>query len=252
VSGKNHARRRRTLQISRRPSTKFFLLSNRRGQLTQSLKSETIFKEDSLMKKLFTVIESMVLLGVLVSTASAADVFKPDSQGYIRHWVMLAPIALPEEGSGADLIVKEQIENEATLKPKDGDRIDVKNQEMVWMSVETSTNYVDFNKILVSENDRKAGFIVTYIECEKELPGVTMAIASNDQGRCYLNGKEVFVYTEQGPLQLDSGKPKVTLNKGVNVVVFKLINEAGNWQAALRFLDTAGAPIKNLKIKLAP
>ena len=45
---------------------------------------------------------------------------------------------------------------------------------------------------------------------------------------------------------------KVTLNKGINVVVFKIINEQNNWQGALRFLDKAGAPVKDLKIKLSP
>jgi hypothetical protein len=42
------------------------------------------------------------------------------------------------------------------------------------------------------------------------------------------------------------------LKKGINVIVFKIINEQGNWQGAMRFLDKAGAPLKDLKIKLSP
>ena len=44
----------------------------------------------------------------------------------------------------------------------------------------------------------------------------------------------------------------VTLVKGTNVVVFKVINEANNWQGCLRFTDKGGKPVKDVKIKSAP
>ena len=204
------------------------------------------------MKKLFLTIGSVAVLGLLLSNADAADALKPDAAGYIRDWVMLAPITLPEEVSCADLIVKEQVKDEAALKPKAGDKIKVNDKELTWRNITASTNHFDFNAILKTENDHAAGFMVTYIECEKEMPDVTMAIASNDEGRLYLNGKDVYVFAEARPLELDADKGQVTLNKGVNVVVFKIINEQNNWQGALRFLDKAGAPVKDLKIKLSP
>ncbi len=206
------------------------------------------------MKKLFSTVRFVALLCLLVSQASGADALKlkPDSDGYIRHWLMLAPIALPEDETCAELIVKDQVKGEAGLKPKAGDKIKVNDKELTWKSITASTNYFDFNAILQTENDRAAGFMVTYIECDKEMPEVTMAIASNDQGRLYLNGKEIYVFTEPRTLELDADKGKVTLNKGLNVVVFKIINEQNNWQGALRFLDKAGAPVKDLKIKLSP
>jgi hypothetical protein len=105
---------------------------------------------------------------------------------------------------------------------------------------------------LKTQNDRAAGFMVTYIECDKDMFDVTMALASNDQGRLYLNGKDIYAFTEARTLELDVDKGKVTLNKGLNVVVFKIINEQGNWQGAMRFLDKADAPVKKLKIKLSP
>jgi hypothetical protein len=204
------------------------------------------------MKKLLFSIGSVALLCLLMSKVRAANVFKPDSDGYIRDWVMLAPIALPEEGDCADLILQEQVKNEAALKPKAGDKIKISDKELTWKNITASTNYFDFNVILKTENDRAAGFMVTYIESEKEMPDVTMAVASNDQGRLYLNGKDIYAFTEARTLELDADKGKVTLNKGLNVVVFKIINEQGNWQGAMRFLDKAGAPVKKLKIKLSP
>lgn len=204
------------------------------------------------MKKLFSTVRFVALLCLLVSQDSGADALKPDSDGYIRDWVMLAPISLPEDVPCSELILKDQVKGEAALKPKAGDKIKVNDKELTWKSITASTNYFDFNAILQTENDRAAGFMVTYIECDKEMPEVTMAIASNDQGRLCLNGKEIYVFTEPRTLELDADKGKVTLNKGLNVVVFKIINEQNNWQGALRFLDKAGAPVKDLKIKLSP
>ena len=165
---------------------------------------------------------------------------------------MLAPIALPEEGSCADFILQDQVRNEAALKPKDGDKVKINGKELTWRNITASTNYFDFNAILKTESGRAAGFMVTYIECDKDIPNVTMALASNDQGRLYLNGEDIYAFTEARTLELDADKGKVTLNKGVNVVVFKIINEQGNWQGAMRLLDKTGAPLNDIKIKLAP
>ena len=205
-----------------------------------------------IMKKLFLTIALVALSGLLMPKAGAAEALKPDAAGYIRDWVMLAPIALPEAESCADLIAKEQVKDEAALKPKAGDKTKIDGKELAWKNITAATNHFDFNAILKTENDHAAGFMVTYLECDREMPDLTMAIASNDQGRLYLNGKDVYVFTEARTLELDADKGKVTLNKGVNVVVFKIINEQNNWQGALRFLDKAGAPVKDFKIKLSP
>ena len=204
------------------------------------------------MKQLFSAIGSVAWLGLLVSKAGAADASSLDSAGYIRDWVMLAPITLPAEVTAADLILKEQVKDEAVLKPKAGDKITINGKELTWRNITASTNYFDFNAILKSQNDHVAGFMVAYIECDQEVPGVIMAVGSNDQGRIYFNGVDIYASTEARTLILDADKGRVTLKKGVNVIVFKVINEQNSWQGAMRLLDKAGAPVKNLKIKLSP
>jgi hypothetical protein len=204
------------------------------------------------VKTLVATIGSVALLGLSTSKVSAADTFRPDSDGYIRDWVMLAPIALPAGGNCADLILEEQVKDEAALQPKAGDKIKINGKELTWKNITASTNYFDFNAILKTANEHVAGFMVTYIECDKEMSGVTMAVGSNDEGRLYLNGKDIYAFQDARTLELDADKGKVTLKKGVNVVVFKIINEQNSWQGAMRFLDKAGAPVKDLKIKLSP
>jgi hypothetical protein len=204
------------------------------------------------MKSLIAAIGMAGVFGLLSAKAGAADVFKPDAEGYIRHWVMLAPIALPEGESCADATLKEQIKDEAALQPKAGDKVTVNGKELAWQNITAATNYFDFNAVLKRITDHAAGYMVTYIECDKAMTNVTMTLGSNDQGRLYLNGKDIYVFTEARILELDADKGNVTLNKGVNVVVFKVVNEQNSWQGAMRFLDKTGAPVKDLKIKLSP
>jgi len=198
------------------------------------------------------VIGSTIGLALLPAHAAADDGLRPDAEGYIRHWVMLAPIALPEGETCADALLKNQIPNEAALRPTAGDKVKVGGKELTWRNVAASTNYFDFNETLKSINDHVAGYMVTYIECEKGMPDVILAVASNDQGRIYFNGVDIYAFTEARPLMLDADQGRVTLKKGVNVMVFKITNEQNSWQGAMRLLDKAGAPLRNVRIKQSP
>jgi hypothetical protein len=200
------------------------------------------------MKKLFIVGLSCLLL----TNVGAADALQPDSDGYIRHWLMLAPIALPEGEGGAEAIFRQQIRDESSLRPKAGDKVTIGGKELTWQNITATTNYFDFTAVVKAPGDREAGYAVTYIECETEKPDVIIAVASNDEGRIYFNGVDIYVWSEPRTLTLDADKGRVTLKKGINVIVFKIINEQGNWQGSMRFLDKSGAPLKDLKIKLSP
>ncbi len=194
----------------------------------------------------------MAASALLTLDVQAADTLKPDSNGYIRDWLMLAPIVAPQGRPGGDFILSEQIKNEAALQPKAGDKATAGGKDLVWQAVTAATNYFDFNAILKSVNDHAVGYMATYIECDQEMPGVIIAVGSNDEGRIYFNGIDIYAFTEPRPLELDADKGRVTLKKGVNVIIFKVFNEQNSWQGSMRFLDKSGAPLTNLKIKLAP
>lgn len=203
------------------------------------------------MTKLYS-LAAAALTFLLSTTAIAADSFTLDPEGYIRHWVMLAPIALPGEEAGSEAIYRQQIRGEANLRPKAGDTLKMGDKELTWRNITATTNYFDLNAILNSVNDRAAGYMVTYIECDNDRPDVIMAVASNDEGRIYFNGVDIYLFSEPRTLMLDADKGKVTLKKGINVIVFKVINEQNAWQGAMRLLDQSGAPLKDIKIKLTP
>lgn len=202
------------------------------------------------MTKLFPL--AFIALSLMFPSARANDTFAPDAAGYIRNWLILAPIVFPEGRGGTDLIHEDQIPNEGGLKPKAGDKVAIRGKELAWTALTASTNHFDLNAALKGTHDRAMGYAVTYIECDQEMPGVIMALGSNDEGRLYLNGVDIYVFSEPRTLELDADKGRVTLKKGVNTIVFKIFNEQGNWQGAMRFLDKSGTPLTNLKVKLSP
>lgn len=204
------------------------------------------------MLRRYTVTFLIGISQLLYSQSEAADAFKPDAQGYIRNWLILAPIVFHEGRQGSDLISDEQLKSEFALQPKSGDKATFAGKDYFWRAITAATNYFDFNAALNGANDRALGYAVTYVECEEEIPSIILAVASNDQGRIYLNGVDIYLFSEPRTLELDADKGRIKLKKGLNTIVFKIFNEQGNWQGAMRFLDKSGAPATNLTIKLSP
>ena len=85
---------------------------------------------------------------------------------------------------------------------------------------------------------------------EGDIDGLKLQVGSNDQCKAYLNGVQVLVFEEGRTLEKDSNAANVTLKKGRNIVILKVINEGNNWQGCLRFSGKDGAAVKNLKVSL--
>lgn len=176
--------------------------------------------------------------------------YNPDSDGFIRNWLILAPIAVQED-SGATEIEKDFLGGEATIKPKPGDKVNVDGKILTWTPHQTSDYFIDFLKAFGAERGEDvAGYAVAYITADTEMK-IRLSIGSNDQCKLWLNGVQVIKFSETRTLDKDTDRADVTLNKGQNVLVFKVINEKNNWQGAARFLQN-GAPVTTLKITPAP
>ncbi len=196
----------------------------------------------------FTALVSAALL------APAADApLKPDDKGFIRDWLLLAPIPLAGENTGGDEIDKQQVPNEAALKPKAGDAVTAGGKALKWRAVKAKDYFFDVNELVGGMNENVTAYAVAYVVAAKEVTGAQLLMGSNDQGKVYLNGKEVVKFAETRTLDPDTDKATgLTLKAGVNVVVFKVINENNNWQGCLRFTDAAGKNLAGLTLKLAP
>ena len=174
----------------------------------------------------------------------------PDAEGFIRNWLVLAPIPI-EEGSGATEIDKELVKDEGKLKPKEGDKTKVDGKELTWKAHKTADYYIDFLEAFGKERGEDAcAYAVAYVIADEEMK-VKLAVGSNDECKAYVNGKEALKFTETRTLEKDLEKADVVLNKGQNVLVLKVINEKNNWQGCARFLKD-GSGVKNIKISLTP
>ena len=127
-------------------------------------------------------------------------------------------------------------------------------KELAWAKVASSTFYVDFKELHPSKSEQVVAWAVAYVVATNEKSGLTLKMNSNDQGKAYLNGKELVKFTDTRTLEKDAEDTaaNVTLKKGVNVLVLKVVNEENNWQGSVRFLDKAGQPVTDVKIETKP
>ena len=194
-----------------------------------------------------------LLLGLLSGgVVQAQGDFKPNDDGFIRNWVILAPIPLDAGQSGADGLGKQQVPDEARLHPKDGEKITVGDKELAWKKYEADDYFINFNTFLGRETENSVGYAVCYLVADKEMPALKMKTGSDDQGKIYLNGKEIWKNSEARALEKDQDTTEdVTLKEGTNTLVFKVVNEGMDWSGCVRFIDKDGNPVKNLKVLLA-
>ena len=176
--------------------------------------------------------------------------FSPDAEGFIRNWLVLAPIAMEGE-SGAAEIDKDFLGGEATIKPKADEKVNVGGKILTWKPHQTSDFFIDFLKSFGAERgEYVAGYAVAYINADAETKA-TLSVGTNDQGKAWLNGQQVVKFAETRTLDKDTDKSEVTLAKGQNVLVLKVLNEVNNWQGCARFIS-GGSGVQNIKVSLTP
>lgn len=184
------------------------------------------------------------------ATAAPAAAAGPDidGEGFIKRWLILGPIAI--EGAASDEIDVAQVPDEAKLSPKAGDKVKVKDKELAWKQVKAADYFLDFNELLEAAGTDNIGvYAVAHVVSPDEKKDVTLLMGTNDQGKVFLNGKELSKHTSGRSLEKDADKIEgLTLTKGANIIVMKVINESNNWQGCLRLVDKAGKPVEGLKI----
>jgi hypothetical protein len=94
---------------------------------------------------------------------------------------------------------------------------------------------------------------VCYLVSAVERKGLKLRIGSDDQAKIYLNGRSVYEYTGHREAFVDDDTADgITLQKGINVLVFKVVNEQFSWAGCLRFADQQDKPFTDFQIRLTP
>jgi hypothetical protein len=202
---------------------------------------------------------AVLVLGVALAGVSADDAKKADDKkatgmdadGFIKEWLLLGPIPLPEGESQADAVDKEKVKDEAKLAPKDGDKVKVDKLELTWKKQACEDYFFDINKSIGEVKEQAVGYAVTYVVSDAEVKDVTLKIGSDDGWKIWLNGTEVGKGTDDRALDKDQNSyDKLTLKKGENVLVMKVCNGIQEWSGCARFVDKDDKPVKGLKVEL--
>jgi hypothetical protein len=113
---------------------------------------------------------------------------------------------------------------------------------------------VEFHKVYRTDLHWTVEYLVSYIQSDLDQPDLVMKVGSENQSKVYLNGKEVYRCEDARKYipDQDSVTTGVELNKGINVLVFKVVNEEDFPRASLRFTDASGQPLKGIRVTLTP
>ena len=169
----------------------------------------------------------------------------------IKQWLILAPIPLGPGRRGVKGLDFEQIEGEGRLRPKAGEAASFAGRELEWRAVALENCSINFNAILGHTTEHSVAYAVCYLRSQTEQHGLQMLVGSDDESKIYLNGKQVYRFpSPRGLLAGQDAVPDIALNAGLNVLVFKVVNEGNAWMGAIRFTDSQGNPVKGIKMTL--
>jgi len=177
-----------------------------------------------------------------------------EDPGAIHDWLVLAPIRF-EGTNGVFALNQQQLPNEARLHPGAGTRHRVGKDEVVWRESHLQDYSLDFRALAGGTNsDYAVAYAVCYIQCETHHADLNMKVGSDDQAKVYLNAQEIYRYDGPGrPLLPDQDEvAAVELKAGLNTLVFKVVNQRGDWGGSVRFTDPSGQPVKGLRVTLDP
>ena len=111
---------------------------------------------------------------------------------------------------------------------------------------------MDFNAVPGRVVERSVAYAVCYLESDQARDGLWLQLGSDDQAKVYLNGREIDqVRLTRSLATLDTVGP-VSLKRGINVLLLKVVNETGLWEGCARLVDDAGRPVQGLRVKRTP
>ena len=188
-----------------------------------------------------------------MSDVPAPNVFRgPQAQGFIRNWLLLLPLPLNAGETSAQALDRQQLPDEANLRPRLGERVPIGGGELVWQPHRSVDAVLDFNAVLGRATELSIVYAVCYIDSEQPRDRLWLQVGSDDQVKMYLNGRAIYECPVPRPLEtLDTIGP-VSLKPGTNVLLLKVVNESANWEASARLMDDAGRPAEGIHLKLTP
>lgn len=190
--------------------------------------------------------------------APADECSDVDVQGFIRRWLLLDPIDKPNRTNVVftDSYLREAFNEEyftgqLTAVPADGDTVRVGEDSLLWRDLESTGYNVHLYRYATTNGNRRYGVLfwaVTVIDSPRDYQGVRLSVGSNSASMWWLNGEEVLLMSGDRRMVMDDAcSPRINLKKGRNVLRGAVINGPGMSSFCVRFVDSNGLPITDLK-----
>src|SRR5207237_9085010 len=101
-----------------------------------------------------TLLATVGIVVLLVAAVRADDTSnKPDEEGFIRNWLVLAPLPFGEAQNGAEALGKEQVAGEAKLQPKEGDKVKAGDKELTCKPLKLESHLLNLNEVLGQQTE---------------------------------------------------------------------------------------------------
>jgi hypothetical protein len=192
-------------------------------------------------------------------TPATAKPKPPTAEGFLQRWSLLEPINKPNRSNTVftDSYIRKAFDtlyfpNQFTLLPKDGEKVKVGEQDLIWHALDSKNFNVKLFRFAYGLNKPVYGVLfwaVTVVNCPQEMKNVRMAVGSNSASMWWLNGKEAVILSGDRRMVMDDGvSTRLTLNQGKNIIRGAVINGPGMSDFCVRFLDEKGEPVKDLTI----
>ena len=184
----------------------------------------------------------------------------PDSQGFIRRWMLLEPIKQDIRSNVVftdtylrEAFNKTYFKGQQSTLPKAGQKVKVEPQSLAWHALESENYNVKLFRFAEKWGDQTYGSLfwaVTVIDCPEGMENVRLAVGSNGASMWWLNGEEALLLSGDRRMVEDDGvSQRLTLKPGRNILRGAVINGPGLSDFCVRFIDEKGQPVtQGLKI----
>jgi hypothetical protein len=193
---------------------------------------------------------------------NAARVYKVDDEGFIRNFLVLAPIKLDakvanhDEASCRPYLDREYCPGQKTATPREGDPATIDGVPLAWTALAAEDFSTDLTQVAADagkDAGHTAALGVIYVTSPREMSNVKLSIGSDDDSAWRLNGKEIIRFYGGRAIAKDQNKSDPqTLRQGINTLMFVVLNGDGPTAAAARFIDKDGNAVRELTVSLTP
>lgn len=189
-----------------------------------------------------------------------ADAVAPDSEGFIRRWLLLEPVEKPNRSNTVftdsylrDAFSTEYFKGQSTDVPADGDVVKVDGKKLRWHALDSKLFNVKLFRFASNLEKPVYGVLfwaVTVIDCKEEIKDVRLAVGSNSASMWWIDGEEVLMLSGDRRMVADDAMSKrITLKKGRNIIRGAIINGPGMSDFCVRFVDDKGVPVTDFTVE---